>query len=111
MPATLDLLEAKKRETFAALRADERDHISADTKIARLEKEMGELYRWAIQQSKGDLSVQEVFDLWDKMVTVCDFFIDYVRDIVGGASRPASFDGLLDLRLACDEKREFHRGG
>lgn len=109
MPATLDLLEAKKRETFAALRAEEQGQTTVELRVARLEGALSTLYKWAIQQSKGDLSVQEVYDLWDKMVSVCDFFIDYVRDISGGASRPASFDGLLDLRLACDEKRQFHR--
>ena len=110
MLATLDLLDAKKRKTFATLRADEQDHLSLDARVLHLEKEVDALYKWTIQQSKGDLSVREVFDLWDKMVAVCDFFIDYIRDIAGGAPRSTSFDGLLDLRLACDEKREFHRG-
>ena len=110
MSATLDLLEAKKRETFATLREGEQDHLSLETIVIRLEEQMKALYRWTIQQSKGELSVREVFDLWDKMVSVCDFFIDYVREIAGGAPHSASFDGLLDLRLACDENREFHRG-
>ena len=111
MPVALDLLEAKKRATFATLREGEHDHLSFDAMVARLEGQMKTLYQWAIQQSKGELSVREVFELWDKMVAVCDFFIDYVRDMAGGTPRPASFDGLLDLRLACDEKREFHRCG
>ena len=109
MLATLDQLEVKKRETFATLRADENDHVALDARVVHLEEQMDSLYKWAIEQSKGDLSVREVFDLWDKMVAVCDFFIDYVRDMAGGSPRSTSFDGLLDLRLACDEKREFHR--
>lgn len=110
MPATLDQLEAKKRETFAALRAEENEHVAVDAMFAHLEEQVNLLYRWTIQQTKGDITVREVFDLWGKMVSVCDFFIDYIRDMAGGAPRSASFDGLLDLRLACDEKREFYRG-
>ena len=110
MLATLDQLEVKKRETFATLRAAENDHIALEARVIRLEEQMKALYKWAIQQSKGDLNVREIFEVWEKMVAVCDFFIDYVRDMAGGAPRSASFDGLLDLRLACDEKREFHRG-
>ena len=109
MLAALDQLEAKKRETFASLRAGETDHVTLDARVVRLEEQMKPLYKWAIQQSKGDLSVQEIFNLWDKMVAVCDFFIDYIRDMALGVPRSDSFDGLLDLRLACDEKREFHR--
>ena len=111
MLATLDLLEAKKRATFATLREGEQDHLSLDAIVARLEEQIKTLYQWTIEQSKGELSVREVFDLWNKMVSVCDFFIDYIREMAGGALRSASFDGLLDLRLACDENREFHRGG
>ena len=111
MPATLDLLEAKKRATFAILREDEHEHLSFDAMVSRLEGQMRALYQWAIQQSKGELSVREVFELWDKMVAVCDFFIDYIRDMTDGTPRSSSFDGLLDLRLACDDKREFHRCG
>ena len=111
MPATLDLLEAKKRATFATLREGEHEHRSFDAVVSRLEGQIKALYQWAIQQSKGELSVREVFDLWDKMVAVCDFFIDYVRDMANEAARPTAFDGLLDMRLACDEKREFHRCG
>ena len=108
MPATLDLLEAKKRAAFASLREDEHERLSPETLVAHLEQQMKTLYQWAIQQSKGDLSVREVYELWDKMVGTCDFFIDYVREMAKDTPRSASFDGLLDLRLACDEKKEFH---
>ena len=103
----LDQLEAKKREAFATLRASK--NIFLDAQFSRLEEQMNALYKWAIQQSKEDLSVQEVFYPWDKTVSVCDFFIDYFRDTLGSLSHSTSFDGLLDVRLACDENREFHR--
>ncbi len=67
MLATLDLLEAKKRETFAILREGEQDHLSPEARGVRLEEQMKTLYQWTIQQSKSELSVREVFDLWDKM--------------------------------------------
>jgi hypothetical protein len=111
MPAAVDLLEAKRTETYAVLLDDEHDHLSFESKIAWLEEKMRDLYRFAIQQSKGDLTVHEVFNLWDKMVSICDFFTDYVRIMASRLPGPVSFDALLDLRLACDEKREFHRCG
>ena len=109
MPAAIDILEAKRTETYAALLDDEHDRLAFDAKVSWLEEQMSDLYRIAIQQSKGDLSVHEVFDLWDKMVSICDFFIDYVRIMAGSSPCPVCYDKLLDLRLACDEKREFHR--
>ena len=109
MFTTLDLLDAKMRETFAYLREDEQAHLSSDALAARLEQQTKTLYRWVIQQSKAEMSVPEVYELWDTMAVTCDFFINHIREMVMDAPHPASFDGLLDLRLACDEKREFHR--
>ena len=109
MSAALDLLEAKRAETYAVLLDDEHDCLAFDSKVSWLEDRMKETYRFAIQQTKGDLSVREVFKLWDKMVSICAFFIDHVRILASGSPHPVSFDQLLDLRLACDEKREFHR--
>ncbi len=109
MLAALDLLEAKRTETYAVLLDDEHDCLAFDSKVSWLEDQMEDIYRFAIQQSKEDLSVHEVFDLWDKVVSICDFLIDYVRIIASGSPCPVSYDELLDLRLACDDKREFHR--
>jgi hypothetical protein len=109
MLAALDLLEAKRSETYAVLLDNEHDSLAFDSKVSWLEDQMRSIYRYAIQESKGDLTVHEVFDLWDKMVSICDFFIDHVRLIANGSPGRVSYDALLDLRLACDEKREFHR--
>lgn len=109
MPAVLDLLEAKRTKTYAVLLGDEHECLAFDAKVSWLEDQMRDIYRFAIQQSKGDLNVREVFDLWDKMVSICDFFIDYVRIMASCSPCPVSYDDLLDLRLACDDKREFHR--
>src|SRR6266436_4428935 len=109
MLAAVDLLEAKRTETYALLLDDQHDCLAFDPKLSWLEDRMRDIYRFTIQQSKGDLSVYEVFDLWDKMVSICDFFIDYIWIMASRSSCPASYDDLLDLRLKCDEKREFHR--
>lgn len=109
MPATLDLLEAKRAETYAELLVERGDCFAFDEKVCWLEEQLRSHYRFAIEQSKGGLSVREVFELWDKMVSICDFFIDHVRIMGASSPCPVCYDGLLDLRLACDSKREFHR--
>lgn len=109
MPATLDLLEAKRAKTYAVLLEEGDRGADFDEKVRWLEGQMDALYRFAIEQSKGDLSVRNVFELWDKMVSICDFFIDYVRIMASSAPGAVCYDGLLDLRLTCDDKREFHR--
>ena len=109
MAATLDLLEAKRAETYAVLLDEKDDCFAFDEKVCWLEDQLRAIYGFAIEQSRGDLSVREVFELWDKMVSICDFFIDYVRIIASSSPCPVCYDDLLDLRLACDDKREFHR--
>ena len=109
MPAKLDLLEAKRAETYAVLLDDGDDCLALAEKVDWLKEQLQNLYRFAIEQSKGDLSVRDVFELWDKMVSICDFFIDYVRIMATSSPCPVCYDDLLDLRLACDDKREFHR--
>ena len=109
MPATLDLLEVRRSETYAALLSEGGTSSAFDAKVGWLEGQMQSLYRFAIEQSKADISVREVFELWDKMVSICDFFIEYARVMASSSSQPVCYDDLLDLRLACDEKREFHR--
>lgn len=109
MPATLDILEAKRAEIYAELTGSSHDCGAVNAVVGWLEGQMTGIYRFAIDESKGDRTVREVFELWDKMVSICDFFIEHVRVIGQGSPCPVSYDGLLDLRLACDEKREFHR--
>ena len=42
---------------------------------------------------------------------ICDFFIDLVRGMAMRSNCPVSCDNLLDLRLAANEKADFHRCG
>ena len=109
MAAALDLLEAKRAETYATLFRGNDNGLALERRVERMQQQLRELYRFAIQQSKGDLTVPEVFELWDKMVSICDFFIDHLRITAGESPQPVCYDELLDLRIACDEKREFHR--
>lgn len=112
MPAqstVLDALEIRRNESYAALVENEHDCTVFDQKIRALEDQTESLYKFALAQSKGDLSVREVFELWDKMVSICDSFIDHVRAMSERSPCGVSFDRLLDVRLAADEKREFHR--
>jgi hypothetical protein len=109
MLGALDLLEAERTRTYAALLDQGQESLAFQARVAWLEEQLRGLYRTAIQQSRKELSVSEIFELWDKMVSICDFFIDHVRILAGKAPCEVSYDGLLDLRLSCDDKREFHR--
>lgn len=109
VPATLDLLEAKRAETYAGLLHEGGDGVAFETKTHWLEEQMQLLYRFALEQSKGDLSVQEVFELWGKMVSIRDFFTDHVRILARQSPCTVCYDKLLELSLTCDDKREFHR--
>jgi hypothetical protein len=109
MPATLDLLEAKRAQTYAALLDQGSECPVFEEKVRWLEEQIRALYLFAIKESREDLSVREVFELWDKMVSICDFFIDHVRIMASSSQCEVCYNRLLDLRFACDDKREFHR--
>ena len=59
-------------------------------------------YRLALERSKGDLSVGEVFNQWSKVVSICDSHIE---------RRRLSMERLMSIKQAAEAKREFHRGG
>ena len=105
----LDALETRRNQSYAALVENEHDCTVFDQKVRALEGQTESLYKFALTQSKGDLSVREVFELWDKMVSICDSFIDHVRVMAEKSPCGVSFNRLLDVRLAAGEKREFHR--
>ncbi|MDQ3620920.1 MAG: hypothetical protein M3463_00295 [Verrucomicrobiota bacterium] len=70
-----------------------------------LERALQEVYQFTLQQTKEDLTVRAIFDLWNKMVEICDFYLQFFP--------PGSelLQGLLGLRARSLDKREFHRCG
>ncbi len=108
MPAVLEKLETQRKEAYAELVSEEANCLHAEKAVATLEGRMEALYRFAVQASREDISVKEVFDIWDTVVQICDSFIEHVRNLDRKSVCGISFDRLLDLRNAADDKRKFH---
>lgn len=114
MPEILDILETRKLKTdtsFAErIGGAGEDRAVLNGTIDWLADELKTIYREAIEHSKSDIAVREVFELWKKMVGICDYFLD---QLTAAHARfpdcPVDPSRIVDLRIKCEDKMEFHR--
>ena len=114
MSQTLNLLEARRETTlreYQSLVGDVECCGKVDLHVSWLEKQLQGIYEFAREETKKEMSVREIADLWGKAVQVCDVLIDCVRMLAHASQCPVSYDGLLDIRLKADAKAHFHRCG
>ena len=114
MTSTLDRLEARRDEAireYTALVGDPGCCAKVDLQVGWLEKKLEKIYQYTLKQTKKDLTPRQIADLWTKTGQICDFFIDLVRSMASQSNCPVTYDNLLDVRLAANEKADFHRCG
>ena len=110
----LDKLESKRVATHRSLsRRFEQATTDADTLVANIDwlsDELEALYREALDHSKRDIPVSDVFRLWQKMVGICDYFMDQVTAVHSKfPESPLDPSRIVELRIKCEDKMELHR--
>lgn len=80
-----------------------------DRELAQLQAELDQIYRVVVLLQKNELEMGHVAEIWGKMVAICD---DVARQLAGLADKSAtyrnSYDHILDLRNAAEERRSLH---
>src|SRR5262245_25151485 len=80
-----------------------------DREVAQLQAELEQIYRVVVLLQKNEPGMERVAEIWGKMVTICDEFGRRLSALAG--KRPAyraSYDRILDLRNAAEERRRLH---
>lgn len=114
MPSTLDQLESRRDETLRAYNArvgDPECCHKMDLQVAWLEEELEKIYQYTLEQTRHQVTPREIVDLWTQTGKICDFFIDLLRGLSQQTNCPVDYDHLLDVRLAANEKAQFHQCG
>jgi hypothetical protein len=80
-----------------------------DCEIAQLQAQLEQIYRVVVLLQKNEPSMERVSEIWAKMVAICD---EFGRRISSLAARTptfrTSYDRILDLRNAAEERRVLH---
>jgi|ERR1051325_4905126 hypothetical protein len=96
----------KKFDDCLALIAE---HEPVDRQVAQLQTELEQMYRMVVLLQKNESRMERVAEIWQKMVSICD---ECARRLSGLVSKQpvyrASYDRILDLRNAAEERRRLH---
>ena len=80
-----------------------------DAEVARLESQLDQLYALTARMTRNEPDVQKTAELWARLVQICDAFAHRVYAL--SQEHPvcrASYDHMLDLRCAAEERRALH---
>ena len=80
-----------------------------DREVAQLQAELEQIYRVVVLLQKNETDMERVEEIWGKMVTICDEFARRLSALA--AKQPAhraSYDRILDVRNAAEERRRLH---
>ena len=80
-----------------------------DNEAAQLQAELEQIYRVVVLLQKNETSMERVAEIWSKMTAICDEFLRRLSALI--SQRPvlrASYDRILDLRNAAEERRRLH---
>ncbi|MBU6399216.1 MAG: hypothetical protein KGS61_02770 [Verrucomicrobia bacterium] len=108
--ADLDTLKAAAIKRFDDGIAQGVENGSLDRELAQLQAELEQIYRIVVLLQKNEPDLEKIAEIWQKMVVVCDEFA--ARLFTLAAQHPAcraSYDRILDLRNAAEERRRLHR--
>ena len=108
--ADLDTLKDAAIKKFEARLAHGAQDKPLDREVGQLQAELEQIYRVVVLLQKNEPSRERVAEIWGKMVTICDEFARRLSALAGKqASFRASYDGILDLRNAAEERGRLHR--
>jgi hypothetical protein len=80
-----------------------------DAEVARLESQLDQLYALTARMARNEPDVERTAELWTRLVQICDAFAHRVYSL--SQEHPAcraSYDHMLDLRCAAEERRALH---
>jgi len=107
--ADLDALKEAAIKKFEQSLADNEQNKPLDSQVGQLQAELEQIYRVVVLLQKNETSMDETRKIWGKMVAICDEFSRRLSGIAGKrASYRASYDRILDLRNAAEERRRLH---
>ena len=80
-----------------------------DREVTQLQAELEQIYRVVVLLQKNEPSTERVEEIWGKAVTICDEFARRLSALAGKrAAYRTSYDRILDLRNAAEERRRLH---
>ena len=75
----------------------------------RLEAKLEQLYAVAVTLAQREPSLEGVAAIWMRMASICDGMAKALSELLPGtATRPNSYDRILDIRNVCEENRALH---
>jgi len=107
--ADLDTLKEAAIKKFEDRLANANLEGGLDRDVAQLQAELEQIYRVVVLLQKNETSIEQVAEIWAKMVTICDEFARRLSELRGkGVSYRTAYDRILDFRNAAEERRRFH---
>jgi hypothetical protein len=107
--ADLDTLKDAAIRKFDDCLAHLSPNKSLDREVAQLQAELEQIYRVVVLLQKNEPSMERTEEIWGKMVGICDEFGRRLSSLAGKqASYRSSYDRILDLRNAAEERRRLH---
>lgn len=110
---TLELVDLDALKDAAIKKFDDRLAHAAkdepmDREVAQLQAELEQIYRMVALLQKNESDMQRVEEIWGKMVGICD---EFARRLSALSAHRASYDRVLDVRNAAEERRRLHCRG
>lgn len=107
--ADLDALKDAAIKKFDDCLAHIAQNEPLDREVAQLQAELEQIYRVVVLLQKNEPSLERVEEIWRQMVSICDEFARRLSALAGKrAAYRASYDRILDLRNAAEERRWLH---
>jgi len=107
--ADLDTLKEAAMKKFDDCLAHRVQNKPLDREVAQLQAELEQIYRIVVLLQKNEPDMERVAEIWGKMVAICDEFGRGLSALAPkDASYRASYDRILDLRNAAEERRRLH---
>ena len=107
--ADLDTLKEAAIKKFDDRLAGSGHGEPLDREVAQLQAELEQIYRMVVLLQKHEANMERAAEIWGKLVAICDEFAHRLSELLG--TRPsyrASYDRILDLRNAAEERRLLH---
>lgn len=108
--ADLDTLKEAAIRRFEESLSQAEGSEPRDQEVAQLQAELEQIYRMVVLLQKNEAEMESVAAIWTKMVGICDEFAQRLSSIASRRkSYRASYDRILDVRNAAEERRQLHR--
>jgi hypothetical protein len=105
----LERFQEAALEQFNAGVADASEEDRLSREVTWLQTELEQIYRFVVLLQKRETNMDRVAELWAAMVRVCDAFARTLSSLAEkSSSARVSYDRILDLRRAAEERYKLH---